>query len=402
MMTPWNALGAAAALLTLPGSCELLLLSAAALLPRRRRSHSSEPAEWRAAVLVPAHNEQATITGCVKALLLSAPPRPGTTFTVFVIADNCTDDTARLAMHAGAEVIERFDGEKRGKGHALHYAFTRLIELGYDCMIVVDADTQAAPNFVAAAADTLRAGEQAVQARYLVQNATDTMRTRLMALALRAFNVVRPLGRDNLGLSCGIGGNGFGLRSEALVAVPYLAASIVEDLEYHIHLVRSGRRVAFLNEATVLAETPIHAKNLKPQRSRWEGGRFLMAAIQTPGLLRDVLRGRLRSLEPLLELLLLPLAFHVTLLLIALSAPLPTVHDIGMAGIAIVLLHLVAAIILGGGGWQDVAILFAAPFYVLWKLLLIPTLIRSASSQAHWVRTGRNAEPPLKIPAEEP
>jgi cellulose synthase/poly-beta-1,6-N-acetylglucosamine synthase-like glycosyltransferase len=399
----WNALAAVAAWVTLPGSCELLLLSGAALLPRRRAHTSPEPAEWRAAVLVPAHNEKATITHCVDALLKSNPAKPGTEFTVFVIADNCTDNTARLAEQAGAQVMERFSEANRGKGYALHYAFTHLIALGYDCIIVVDADTQVAPNFVAAAADTLRAGEQAVQARYLVQNATETMRTRLMALALRAFNVVRPLGRDNLGLSCGIGGNGFGLRSEALLAVPYLAASIVEDLEYHIHLVRSGRRVAFLNDATVLAETPIHAKNLRTQRSRWEGGRFLMLATQTPGLLRDVLRGRFRSLEPLLELLLLPLAFHVTLLMVALSAPLAIVRDFGIAGTAIVLLHLIAAIVVGGGGWRDVAILFAAPFYVLWKLLLIPTLIRSANSHGKWIRTGRNAEQPIHIrPAEDP
>ena len=60
----------------------------------------------------------------------------------------------------------------------------------------------------------LRSGADAVQCRYLVRNAGASVRTRLMSIALRAFNVLRARGRDGLGLSCGIYGNGFGLRGE--------------------------------------------------------------------------------------------------------------------------------------------------------------------------------------------
>jgi hypothetical protein len=116
---------------------------------------------------------------------------------------------------------------------------------------------------------------------------------------------------------------------------------------------------------------------------------------KSPGLLCQVLRGRLRCLEPLLELLLLPLAFHVILLTVAISAPLPLVHDIGIAGAVVVFLHLVAAIVVGGGDWRDTATLAIAPFYVLWKLTLIPSLLRNARSNHTWVRTSRTAEADL-------
>jgi hypothetical protein len=120
-----------------------------------------------------------------------------------------------------------------------------------------------------------------------------------------------------------------------------------------------------------------------------------MIGVAGPKLLSGVLFGRLILVEPLLELLLLPLAFHVTLLAIASSAPLVAIRYAGFAGIAVVLLHLAVAIRVGGGNWRDVGTLAMAPFYVLWKLRMIPSLLRNARSSHAWVRTRRNAEPLL-------
>jgi len=339
---------------------------------------------------VPANNEEAGIASCVQSLLRAE--HGDMQVDIYVIADNCVDRTAIVAEEAGAKVLTRTNEQERGKGYALHFAFTTLEPLGYDCFLVVDADTEVAPNFIWAAAGALRDGAAAVQSRYLVSNLDESIRTRLMGLALRAFNVVRPLGREHLGLSVGILGNGFGLRSETLKAVPYLASSVVEDLEYHLSLVRSGRRVAFVNETTVFGEMPVRGKGVTTQRSRWEGGRLRMLIEKSPGLFLSVLRGRLTLLEPLLELLLLPLAFHVALLVIATSSPISAVRDIGLVGAAVVLLHLTAAILVGGGTWRDAGTLVVAPFYVLWKLMLIPSLLRNARSSNTWVRTSRNAE----------
>jgi len=396
----WCVAGIAAAIVTLPGTVELLTLSLASLLPERKRLAGSFPAadaaHWRTAVVVPAHNEALSIAACVRALLAAAIPQT----TIYVIADNCTDTTAEVARAAGATVLERNNLTLRGKGYALDYAFKTLEALGFDCVLVVDADTQVAPNFISAASGTLRAGAAAVQSRYLVANPEQSTRTRLMALALRAFNVVRPLGRERLGLSAGIFGNGFGLRRETLARVPYTAASVVEDLEYHLNLVHAGLRVVFLNQTTVFGEMPAGGQASKTQRSRWEGGRLRMAVEHAPALALDVLRLRLTCLEPLLELCLLPLAFHVLLLLVAASTPLLPVRLVGLFGLATVLLHLIAAILCnrgdesGGSVASDLAALASAPFYVLWKLLLIPTLLRSSRRSNDWVRTARNAEAP--------
>ncbi len=207
--------------------------------------------------------------------------------------------------------------------------------------------------------------------------------------ALLAFNVLRPRGRDRLGLSCGILGNGFALTRETLLAVPYTAVSLVEDLEYHLRLVRAGRRVRFADAVTVRAEMPAGGRGAKTQRARWEGGRFQMIGKLAPSLAKSVMTGRLKLIEPLLELLLLPLAFHVLLLLAALAVGFAPTRTYALAALAAVASHILAAIYVGGGGLRDLAALAAAPFYIAWKAALIPMMIRTAKKDAEWVRTER-------------
>jgi hypothetical protein len=77
---------------------------------------------------------------------------------------------------------------------------------------------------------------------------------------------------------------------------------------------------------------------------------------------------------------------------LAISTPWWWVRGVGLAGAAVVVLHLIAAIVVGGGDWRDVGTLAVAPFYVLWKLMLIPKLVKNARSGNAWVRTKRNAE----------
>jgi cellulose synthase/poly-beta-1,6-N-acetylglucosamine synthase-like glycosyltransferase len=373
---------------TLPGTAELILLTLGGLLPvRKAKAQPDGGTQLRLAIVVPAHNEAAGIRRCVRSLLRCEPASDK--FAVVVVADNCTDDTADVARDAGAITLVRCDPQRRGKGYALDFAFQTLLAEGYDALIVVDADTVVDANFTLEFRRLFSAGAEAIQCRYTVNNANTSTRTRLMNIALFAFNVLRPRGRDRWGLSAGLLGNGFGLSSETLRAVPYDAVSVVEDLEYHLRLVRSGRAVRFADAVTVRADMPAGGPGAKTQRARWEGGRFRMLLNAAPALLKEVLHGRFRLLEPLLELLLLPLAFHVALLLAALAAPFGPSRIYASVGLGLVALHIVAAIRVGGGGWKDFAALAAAPFYVVWKALLIPAMLRTARTNAEWVRTER-------------
>jgi cellulose synthase/poly-beta-1,6-N-acetylglucosamine synthase-like glycosyltransferase len=306
-----------------------------------------------------------------------------------VIADNCTDATAAAARGAAARVIERSDERHRGKGYALQHAFELMIEEGFDAFIVIDADTVVEPNLLTEVVAALEQGADGVQVRYGVLNPETSIRTRLMNTALMAFNVLRPRGRERLGLSAGIMGNGFALTSATLATVPYDAYSVVEDLEYGLRFVRSGRRIAFADGTTVRGLIPAGGQGAATQRTRWEGGRFHMITHNLPGLLRDLLNGDLRLFEPMLDLMLLPLAFHVLLLTVTVAIPFEPARLYAIFALVLVVCHAVAGIIVGGGGWRDLSALSVAPAYALWKLRMLPKILKTAAADAPWMRTER-------------
>jgi cellulose synthase/poly-beta-1,6-N-acetylglucosamine synthase-like glycosyltransferase len=376
-------------LLTLPGTIELAMITFAGMLPSRDRTPNSVGTTiGRLAVVVPAHDEAASIVRCVRSIAACTPPDSVETETL-VVADNCTDATANLARGAGARVLVRSDSERRGKGFALKFAFKILLDEGFDAVFVVDADSVVNSNLLLEIVRLFRAGADGVQVRYVVLNPEDSLRTRLMNVALMAFNVLRARGRERLGLSVGIFGNGFGLSRATLEAVPYDANSLVEDLEYHLQVVRAGRKIVFADGTRVRAEMPAGGRGASTQRARWEGGRLRTAFQNLPGLLGGVISGKSRLLEPSLELLLLPLAFHVTLLGLTALMPFALARIYAFAALALVAVHVVAGILVGGGDRRDLAALLCAPFYVLWKLAALPKTLQSVRAAAPWVRTDR-------------
>jgi hypothetical protein len=125
------------------------------------------------------------------------------------------------------------------------------------------------------------------------------------------------------------------------------------------------------------------------QRSRWEGGRFLAARRWVGPLLKQVLGGRWRLLEPLLDLSGLPLAYAALALLLALLLPLEWLRIYAAVALAILGLHVLAAAWAGEEFWSDVRLLCMAPAYILWKLRILPRLLRDSSAGARWVRTER-------------
>ena len=294
-----------------------------------------------------------------------------------------------LAVRAGARVIVRADPTKKGKGFALQHAFETLLIEGFDAFVVIDADTVVEPNLLNEIAGKLEAGVDGLQVRYCVLNPDATIRTRLMGVALMAMNVLRPRARERWKFSAGISGNGFALTRATLEAVPYDAHSVVEDLEYHLRLVRAGKRIGFADGTTVRAEMPTGKRGRETQRTRWEGGRLRMIFENVPGLARDVATGKFRLIEPLLDLLLLPLGFHVAVLVCTLLVPFVPGRIYALSALALVVLHVSAAIMVSGGSAADFVALLATPFYVASKLALVPNIVRSARRDASWVRTER-------------
>jgi cellulose synthase/poly-beta-1,6-N-acetylglucosamine synthase-like glycosyltransferase len=390
-------LAAAALAVTLPGTAYLATLSAAAVLAPRRSTRAPDAAALRVAIVVPAHQESNGVLRTLHSLRRETAGCPHT--RIVVVADNCSDDTATVARAAGVEVLERHDPERRGKGHALCFAFDALA--GTDWFIVIDADTDVEPGFLSAMRAAMTPGTAALQCRYGVRDPLLSARNTLADVALGGWNVLRPRGRAVLGLSCGILGNGFALSRNTLQAVPYSATSIVEDVEYHHLLVRAGLAVCWVDAAQVRGDMPPAGPAAGQQRARWEGGRLRLLTEQAPALLRDMAQGRWRMLDPLLDLLLLPLAWHVSLLgasaLLALAALLLggalggafSLLVFALVGLGTVVVHVGVSLVLIGAGCHHLRALLGVPAYVFWKLRLASATWRASRRNALWVRSAR-------------
>ena len=352
---------------------------------RRKGVGPFPPSTKKIVVVIPAHNESQMIAGTVTGVLSQS--YPASLVSVFVIADNCSDTTAELARQAGARVLERFD--RPGKGQALDTAFQLLLQEDADAFMVVDADTVLDPDTLAAVANALDQDAKVLQVRYGVLNPEESWRTAAMELALASFNALRPRGKAQIGVSAGLFGNGFCLSREALTRVPYLAGSVVEDLEYHLHLLRAGLKVQFLDGVSVKAQMPATAADSKSQRVRWERGRFGLVRNMAPALLKELLRGRLFAFEALIDVCILPVSLiGLSLIVPLLLGPWPF-RWAALLGLAALAFHYGVAALRFGSMSRLVQVAFHVPWYVVWKCA---ALVASLFQQRNlpWIRTKRH------------
>ncbi|MCP3165825.1 exopolysaccharide biosynthesis GT2 family glycosyltransferase EpsU [Myxococcus qinghaiensis] len=397
----WVDLALCVALLPVAVACGYLLLLT--LLSWRRAAPVPPAPTRKFDVVIPSHNEELGIARTVANL--SAVDYPAALRRILVVADNCSDATAQKAREAGATVLERHDTEKRGKGYALAYAFEFSQKDGFaDAVVVVDADTVVSPNLLHAYARRLADGAHAAQAHYGVMNPTASWRTRLMTIALGMFHKVRSLGREAMGVSCGLRGNGMCFTHAVLREVPHDAFSVVEDLEYGIRLGRKGHRVHYAWEAEVQGEMVSAEKQSRSQRQRWEGGRSQMRKLHGWPLLKDALKQRSGLLldlsmdvlvPPLSQLVLAAVGSAVAASVLVWLSGGTAVWASALAGFG--LMSLGAYVLRGwwvsGVGPRGLLDLAWAPVYVLWKVGL---MLRGpgAEKRGEWVRTSREAERP--------
>jgi 1,2-diacylglycerol 3-beta-glucosyltransferase len=285
-----------------------LALAVAAFFYRPAAAPSATPgrAAPSFAVLVPAHNEASLTARCVSSLRAQTyEPH----YEIVVVADNCSDDTAAVARRAGARVLVRAEPESRGKGHALRWAFERLLaDPCLEAVVVVDADAVADPEFLAVLVRTYGAGADVVQGESLLVGGGPG-RAALREAAFLLVNRVRPAGRAALGLPSNLAGNGTLFSRDVLEAQPWDAFTGAEDVEYTVKLRHAGVRTAFGGGAVLRSPGPPTMEAMESQRLRWEGGQLHVARTQIPRLLaRGLLDRRPTLFDAALELAMPPLA----------------------------------------------------------------------------------------------
>lgn len=108
------------------------------------------PMDKRYAVLISARNEENVIGNLIDSL--HNQTYPSKLIDIWLVADNCTDRTAEVVREMGCHVVERHDTELIGKGYALSYLLSTMIDSGvaddYDAYFVFDADNRLDRHYV--------------------------------------------------------------------------------------------------------------------------------------------------------------------------------------------------------------------------------------------------------------
>lgn len=252
--------------------------------PRRDAASARFP---RFAVLFVAHDEEAVIGASLERL--ASQEYPEGRYSVFVVADHCTDRTAAIAREKGATVLERTEG-RGGKASAVAFGVAAVAELGgFDAVAVFDADNHAATGFLSALGARFAQGERIVQGLVDSKNPAASWVAASSALGFYAIAALAQWPRERLGLSTPLMGTGFALRTSD--AVHYLGdgESLTDDLELGARLALDGVRVAYEESARTVDEKPLALSTAVAQRHRWMQGRWAVAERYLPKLLARAL-----------------------------------------------------------------------------------------------------------------
>lgn len=228
--------------------------------------------EHKFMAIVPAHNEEAVVGSLVESLKAQTYNRD--LYDIYVIADNCTDKTARIAREAGAIVLERFDESKKTKGYALDWFLKQKIKenADYDAFFVFDADNIVDKNFIAEMNKKLCQGEEVVQGYRDIKNPSDNWITAGYALFYWTMHKFYHLARYNIGLSPLLNGTGFMVKFDLIKETGWDTITLTEDIEFSLKRIITGKRLGWAVKAIVYDEQPTGFKQSWSQRSRWTVG----------------------------------------------------------------------------------------------------------------------------------
>jgi cellulose synthase/poly-beta-1,6-N-acetylglucosamine synthase-like glycosyltransferase len=346
------------------------------------------------AVLVPAHNES---SGLLPTLAnIQSQLLPGD--RLLVVADNCSDDTAAVAKAGGAEVVERNDLTKLGKGYALDWGVQHLTSSPPRILIIVDADCRLMDGAIDDLASACVITGRPVQALYLMTApVASEINHQVAEFSWRVRNWLRPLGLRALKLPCQLNGTGMAFPWEVIRSAELGNAHLVEDLKLGHDLTLAGHPPVFCPSARLTSEFPTSVQGSGTQRKRWEQGHLGLILNSAPRLFAIALARRNWSLLAItLDLAVPPLSLLAILVLgiFGLSL-LYAIAGFSAAPLAISTISLVTFALTTLLAWlkcgRDVvppSALLQIPSYAFRKIPLYRQLIFGKTG-SHWTRTDR-------------
>ena len=224
----------------------------------------------RIAAVIPARNEGKVVGALIASLKQQKYPKE--LFDIYVIPNNCTDDTEAAAAAAGAKIL-RCQSPVSTNGEVLRQAFGQLSGSGqYDTYCVFDADNLAAPDFLHLVNNARNAGFAAAQGFRDSKNPFDSWISGSTSAFYWFMSRIFNESRSRLGLSAHLNGTGFMVGDEVIRAIGWDTKTLTEDLEFTGLCALHDFKIGFIPEARVYDEQPLTFRQSAIQRRRWTAG----------------------------------------------------------------------------------------------------------------------------------
>lgn len=264
----------------------LFLPRIAARRNRQKTAAAAESKPARIAVCIAARNEEAVLPHLLDSIRAQSYPAD-----IYVIADNCTDDTAAAAKAHGAVVYERQNRQEVGKGYALSALWEHMradgVYTDYDAFLILDADNLLEKNYIAEIARTMAAGYRVVTGFRNTKNFGDNWITAGYGLWFLHESVHNNGSRSLLGMSCAVSGTGFCVSRELLdERGGWHYHTLTEDLEFWTDSIIRGEKIGYCPDAVLYDEQPDGFADSVRQRVRWVKGGIQVSLRYGGGLIR--------------------------------------------------------------------------------------------------------------------
>ena len=248
----------------------------------------------RYAVLISARNEAAVIGQLIESVRRQTYDQR--LITTFVIADNCTDETARIAREAGAVVYERENDQLIGKGYALD-ELMRHIEEDYpdkpfDAFLVLDADNVLDCHYLEEMNKTFSDGYRVITSYRNSKNYGDNWISAGYSLWFLREAKYLNNARMAMGVSCAVSGTGFLFSREIIEkSGGWRFYLLTEDIEFTVYNVLEGEKIGYCPTAILYDEQPTDFRQSFRQRLRWAKGFLQVFRSYGRQLVKSTLRG---------------------------------------------------------------------------------------------------------------
>lgn len=298
-----------------------------------KKSFPKTDEKKRYGIIIPARNEEAVLANLIDSIKKSDYPQDK--LHIFLVAHNCTDNTAKIGRSLGATVYEYNNSAEATMGYAFRYLFSKINEDfgtdAFDGFVIFNADNIVSSDYFLKLNDAFVAekGESVITSFRNSKNFGENVISAMYGLYFIFGCRLEARGRTVLGCSTRIQGTGYVIGSD-IVRDGWKYVTLTEDWEFTADQLLQGKKIVYCDDAVFYDEQPTNVRIMWRQRVRWARGHLLVFISRYKDIVKDLFSPKVRIAAKYISLYdfsvnILPIgvigvglaAFHLSALLFA-------------------------------------------------------------------------------------